>query len=278
MTAIPPAQRLGQLHALTAYEVAHPLIIDDRGQQYTIPRRRIGSVTAEVAERWVANVAVPRAVVDRLIDCDLLEPEPHAGEWIVSLCMIAIRHAAPDWAPLKLGPASRNAALRVACRDRRTGEPAVWVDRRWSDCALVEALAKLNFPAVHAGLRCDLERDYAIIAAPDRQFECRLTYDPGIANYDALFADAAAFQDYFSAGVRSFGPGRTAGRCAVVDLHKHSDNQFERRVGWRGTLHIEGETWVCRSVYRTVHGRYQWRYQGEVDAAAWNHHHPQQGA
>ena len=93
--------------SIAKHEAEHPLVIDDRGRRYTIPRRRIGSVTADVAERWVANIAVPRVAVDNLIGCDLLEPQPHRGQWIISLCMIAIRHAAPDWAPLVVGPASQ---------------------------------------------------------------------------------------------------------------------------------------------------------------------------
>ena len=242
----------------------------ETGQVWEVPRKKVQSVFADVSERWVANVIVPERVCRDLIGAPFLEATPVRGKYVLSLCAIFMRHAAPDWAPLKLGPASRNCALRIACRDTRTGEDVVWVDHRYSDSALVEALAKLGFPAVHAKLHVDSGRDFygrrkMEMTTRDHVIHLRLVEYPEVRRMRSdVFTSAAAFEDYFGAGVRSYGPGTDEGTASVVDLHKRSDNHFEPMERYFGYLHTPLGNWPVDSVYRTRNGLYEWRYEGDV--------------
>jgi len=249
-----------------------PIRIEDpaTGRVWEVPRRRVTTIRAEVTERWVANVIVPEAVCRELIGPDFLAPIPTKAGYVLSLCAIFMRHAAPEWAPLHLGPASRNCALRIACTDTRTGEPAVWVDHRYSDSPLVAALAKLGFPEVHPDLDVDLGRDdygrrrFAMTTA-DNMIDLSLAEFPQARRaHGRAFATTKAFEDYFTAGVRSFGPGRRRGEATVVDLHNRSDNRFEPMERYFGILRTAWGSWPVDSVYRTRNGLYEWRYEGRI--------------
>lgn len=240
------------------------------GRVWEIPNRRVHTVMADVSERWVANVIVPKAVCRELIGPDFLEPVRTKAGYVLSLCAILMRHAAPDWAPLKLGPASRNCALRIACVDTRDGSDAVWVDHRYSDSCLVEALAKLGFPEVHAHLKVDQGRDLYghrqfAMETKDNMLDLRLVEYPDLCREDSrAFGDTATFERYFTAGIRSYGPGAERNRYTIVDLHKRSDNHFEAMARYFGVLRTAWGSWPVESVYRTINGRYEWRYEGDV--------------
>jgi len=245
-------------------------ILDEAtGRVWEVPRKRVSSVFADVSERWVANVLVPEAVCQKLTGAPFLEPIPVRGQYVLSLCAIFMRHAAPDWAPLKMGPPSRNCALRVACRDTRTGENAVWVDHRYSDSVLVEALAKLGFPAVEAKLEVDTGRDFygrrkLELRTRDNLIDLRLIEYPDVRRLRSdVFEDTAEFEAYFGAGIRSYGPA-AANTVTKIDLHKRSDNHFEAMERYFGYLYTPLGSWSVESVYRTVNGLYEWRYGGDV--------------
>lgn len=78
------------------------------------------------------------------------------------------------------------------------------------------------------------------------------------------FATTEDFEAYFTAGVRSYGPGREPNTAPIVDLHKRSDNHFEPMKQLAGTLATADGAWRVDSVYRTLNGRYEWRYEGDV--------------
>ncbi len=242
----------------------------ERDQTWEVPRRRVTSVFAEVSERWVANVIVPETVVRALVAPGFLEPIPTAAGYVLSLCAIFMKHAAPEWAPLKLGPASRNCALRVACRDVRDGSQAVWVDHRYSDSMLVEALAKLGFPEVKAKLKVSTARDFyghrsVQMTTADNMLDLSLVEYPEAQRvHGKAFADTQSFEDYFLAGVRSYGPGAKPHSATVVDLHKRSDNHFAAMERTFGVLRTAWGNWPVDSVYRTINGLYEWRYEGDV--------------
>jgi hypothetical protein len=242
----------------------------ESNQTWEVPRRKVTSVFAEVSERWVANVIVPEAVVRDLVTPDFLEPIPTKAGYVLSLCAIFMKHAAPEWAPLKMGPASRNCALRVACIDKRDGSQAVWVDHRYSDSRLVEALAKLGFPEVKATLKVTSERDFyghrtLQMATADNMLDLQLVEYPEAQRvHGRAFADTQTFEDYFQAGVRSYGPAGEPNKATIVDLHKRSDNRFEPMERYFGVLRSAWGSWKVDSVYRTKNGLYEWRYEGDV--------------
>jgi len=249
-----------------------PIRIEDpsTGRVWEVPRRRVTTIRAEVTERWAANAIVPEPVCRELIGPDFLEPLRTRAGYVLSLCAIFMRRAAPEWAPLRMGPASRNCALRIACRDRRSGEPAVWVDHRYSDSPLVAALAKPGFPEVRADLEVDLGRDdYGrrrfAMATTDHMIDLSLAEFPQARRaHGRAFASTQAFEDYFTAGVRSYGPGRRRGDATVVDLRKRSGNRFEPMERYFGILRTARGSWPVDSVYRTREGLYEWRYEGDV--------------
>ncbi|MGJ8651073.1 MAG: hypothetical protein ACSHX4_11995 [Opitutaceae bacterium] len=250
-----------------------PIEIYDAANDRTweVPRQRVTSVFAEVSERWVANVIVPEAVVRELVGPSFLEPIPTKAGYVLSLCAIFMKHAAPEWAPLKMGPPSRNCALRVACIDTRDGSQAVWVDHRYSDSILVEALAKLGFPEVRAKLKVDTERDFyghraLEMTTADNMIDLRLVEYPDAERvHGRAFTTTEAFEDYFMAGIRSYGPEGKPQTATIVDLHKRSDNRFEAMDRYFGYLHTAWGNWQVDSVYRTRNGLYEWRYEGDVE-------------
>lgn len=243
-------------------------VIDPQtAQQWEIPRRKVTSIFADVSERWVVNVLADEVTCRELVPVPFLEPIPVAAGYVISLCAIFMRHAAPDWAPLQLGPASRNCALRIACRDTRTGDQAVWVDHRYSDSILVTALAKLGFPEVRADLRVTMQPDndcpdHVEFKTADNTLALRLnkTNDPAPA---LAFANAEDFERYFTAGIRSYGPAAEANTATIVDLQKRSDNHFEA-MPYTGELVTGFGEFAVDGVYRTVNGLYEWRYEGDL--------------
>jgi len=242
----------------------------DNDTTWTVPRRPTNAVMAEVSERWVANVIVTEAVCHDLIRVPFLEPVRTKAGYVLSLCAIFMKHAAPVWAPLQIGPASQTCALRIACVDTRDDTPAVWVDHRYSDSVLVEALAKLGFPNVHAKLQVERGRDaykhrQLNMATRDHMIDLRLIEYPEVPPAEPkAFRTTATFEDYFVAGVRSYGPGGRAAQVAIVDLHKRSDNHFELMDQYHGYLRTAWGNWRVDGVYRTRNGLYEWRYEGDV--------------
>jgi hypothetical protein len=258
----------------TMKTVTEPIRIYDAENDttWTVPRRRTNAVLAELSERWVANVIVPEAVCRELIRVPFLEPVRTEAGYVLSLCAIFMKHAAPVWAPLQMGPASQTCALRIACVDTRDGTPAVWVDHCYSDSVLVGALAKLGFPAVHAKLQVERGRDsykhrQLNMCTRDEMIDLRLIEYPEVPRAEPkAFATAEVFEDYFVAGIRSYGPGGAAGRVAMVDLHKRSDNHFECMDRYYGYLRTAWGNWRVDGVYRTCNGLYEWCYEGDVES------------
>lgn len=243
-----------------------PLLIDDpaTGRRWQVPARPISRLDADVAERWFVNVALPPGLFRRIVPAPFLVPDGRPGATVLSLCRIRMRHGAPDWAPLRLGPASDNAALRVGCIDARDGSPAVWVDRRCTTHPLGRALAILGFPPVEPCLRVSRSDASGLgLATADGALGCAVA--PGALPAPRLFADGAALTAWVTAGVRSYAATARADRYLVVDLEKGSPNAFELLPGWGGTLKTPWGAWATDGVYRTVDGAYQWRLLGEVD-------------
>ena len=121
-------------------------------QTWRDPLRRLAALDAEVAERWLVTARLPCSRFRELVPPGFLEAQTVGGTLVLTLCAVRIRHAAPAWAPLHLGPASMNCALRIACRDRRDGSPCAWVSHRYTSSALAPALAGLGLPHIAGGL------------------------------------------------------------------------------------------------------------------------------
>ena len=232
------------------------------GAVYEIPRKPITTIDADVRERWVVNIVVPQEQARALVPLPWLKPIPARGLGIISLCAIFMRHAAPPWAPLKVGPPSHNCALRVACTDTRDGTQAVWVDHRYTDCQLARVLPYVGFPPVIPALR--IVRDERTLALHTGTIDCVIEADDD-APLPHAFATAEDFEVYFGAGIRSYGPAARRDAYTVVDLEKRSTNHFIHRADRRALLRIGAQAQLADGVYCTRDGTYRWRYLGLVD-------------
>ncbi len=235
----------------------------ESSQVWRVPVRQITVVEAEVSERWMVNARMHPSRFRELVPAQFLEPQLVDGSVVLALCAIRMRHAAPAWAPLALGPASMNCALRVGCRDSRDGRPCVWVTKRFTDSVLATTLAELGFPAVSGGLvdhggvgRLDLSAGGGLV---------QVQAGPGHAPAPELFGSGEALDAFIAAGVRSYAPGRTPGHWSVIDLEKRAENNFIHCVGWEGWLRTPWGDCTIDGVYRTVDGFYRWSCHGEVD-------------
>ncbi len=241
------------------------LDIEDPATKRTwhVPVREITAVDADVSERWMVNARLHPRRFREIVPAPFLEPQLVDDSVVLALCAIRMRHAAPIWAPLNMGPASMNCALRVACRDTRTGTPVVWVANRYTDSVLAPALGKLGFPQVYGGLR-DLGGPGRLdLRAGDGLVQ--VSAAPGGGPSPELFPDAAQLGAFIAAGVRSYGPGSGPGRYAVVDLEKRADNVFHACHGWEGRLRTPWGDCTVDGVYLTTDGIYRWTSHGQVD-------------
>lgn len=223
--------------------------------------KEIKNVNADVYERWVVNCTVPLKVLEEMIQVDFLEPILVKGKAVLSLCAIFMRHAAPTWMPLKIGPGSHNCALRIACKDKRDGSQAVWVDRRHTDSFLGPVLGILGFPPVIGGLKVEHTENKLDLISKDNELQCKLTL--GKERKSVLFDADADFDEYFCAGVRSYSPYGKGERVEIMDLHKMKDNKFFKQK-LEGVLTTQFGEWQVESVYLTENGLYQWVHEGKV--------------
>lgn len=241
-------------------EIADPAT----GQRWSLPHQAITAVDAEVSERWMVNLRVHPRRFRELVPAPFLRPQLVGGWVVAALCAIRMRHVAPIWAPLALGPACMNAALRVACLDA-DGTPCVWVAERFTDSGLAPALASLGFPAVTGGLRDRGTLGRLDLEAGGGLLDTRLVAGRGHAA--ELFPDAAALGAFIAAGVRSYAPGLAPGIFDVIDLEKRSDNAFAAVEGIEGWVRTPWGDLTVDGVYRTVEGLYRWTCHGRVDGA-----------
>lgn len=234
----------------------------DTGKIWKVDQfKEIKNVNADVYERWVVNCVVPKDVLQKLIQVDFLEPVLVKGKAVLSLCAIFMRHAAPAWMPLNMGPGSHNCALRVACTDTRDGSPAVWVDKRHTDSFLGPVLGLLGFPPVITGLKVKQREDELKFICKGRELVCEL--QTGYGSQESLFDRDKDFDDYFCAGVRSYSPFGKGNRIEIIDLHKMTDNGFHKKE-LTGILKTHLGEWAVESVYLTENGLYKWAHEGQV--------------
>ncbi len=246
----------------------HVEIFDPRKDRFvSVKRRAITKIKADVYERWVANVIVPKHLCDEIVEAPFLEPLLVNGSAVLSLCAIFMRHGAPGWVPLQLGPASHNCALRVACTDKRDGTDAVWVDHRYTDSMYAAVMDLFDFPKIFPYLqvrRCDDGKNEALSLDCSNGALALEMDNNHQRRTSRLFDNAQVFGDYFNAGVRSYGPGKEQS-FAVVDLHKQGNPQFIELEDWRGVLDTLIGRWHCESIYRTENQMYEWEFLGYCD-------------
>jgi hypothetical protein len=235
----------------------------DSRQVWRLPLRQIRAVEADVAERWMVNVRMPLRRFREIVPPLFLEPLLVDGSLLLALCAIRMRHAAPLWAPLSLGPASMNCALRVACRDQRDGRSCVWVTQRYTDNGLAPALAHLGFPSVAGGLVDRGGPGCLDFMAGDGLIQVQAR--PGKGSAPELFTDAATLDSFLNTGVRSYSPGRGPGRWAVIEREQRIRTPFTHCAAWEGWLRTPWGDCTIDGIYRTVDGLYRWTGHGEVD-------------
>lgn len=249
-----------------------PVRIYDAKNDYTwsIPRKRIHAIVAQVNECWVANVVVPEAICRELIHLPFLEPKPTPAGYVLSICAIFMKHSAPTWLPLRMGPASQNCALSIACTDVRDGTSVTWIDHRYSDNALAEALAKLGLFQIRAKLKVEHGRDMyrhrqLSMYTLDNMIDFRLVEYPEAQSIEpTAFTDAKMFQEYYTEGTLQYGPGNSDDSCMMVDVHSCGYSHFELMSRYYGYLRTAWGNWKVDGVYRSCNGTYEWRYNGDV--------------
>jgi hypothetical protein len=222
----------------------------------------IKNVKAHVSARWVMNCVVPKEILKKLIKADFLEPILVKDKAILSLCCIFMKHAAPSWMPLQLGPSSHNCALRVAVTDTRDDSAAVWVDTRHTDSFLAPVLEPLGFPAVQNGLEVKDQKQTLELRTAAGHLHCQLQDDEHKSEFP-LFEKDSDFDQYFSTAIRSYSQHDDKGQLNIIDLHKLTDNRFMRQ-NMQGTLNTPYGNWFVESVYLTEDGHYEWVYEGNV--------------
>ncbi len=232
------------------------------GRTWAVPGLPIRHILADTRDCWMLNVALPPAEAARLIEAPFLEPHLIDGRAVLALCLITMDRAAPDWAALALGPAVRACALRLACRHRRTGEPAVWVANHCTDHVLGRVLPLLGFPAMATGLRSLPGLEPGLIGRG-----LLVSVHPGAAPKPTLFPDEPTFDHFIADGVRSYGRGPRPGTWSVVDLIPEPAAIFTLVVDRTANLVIAGRPWPVDGIYRCVGGRWRWEVPGLVDAA-----------
>ena len=233
------------------------------GKVWTVdPLKKIKDVNADVYARWVINCVVPKELLRKILLADFLEPVLVKGKAILSLCCIFMRHAAPVWMPLQIGPSSHNCALRIACIDKRDDTQTVWVDPRYTDSQFAPLLELLGFPKVSTGLDVVEEADRLELITDDGALNCQLRRrEP--QEEAGLFAETTDFDAYFGAGVRSYSHHGNKDQVDIIDLHKLSDNKF-KKMPYEGILQTQYGRWFVDSVYLTEDGKYRWVYEGHV--------------
>ena len=236
------------------------------GQTWSVPIKPITSLNADVAERWFINVALPVDRFREIVPATFLQPDLRHGKIVLSLCRIRMRHGAPDWMPLSLGPASDNCALRVGCIDSRDGSPTVWVDHRLTTHVLGRALDRLGFPPVKPHLVIQ-RSDETGLQLRSRDGSMRCTAEAKGGDQPTLFTNTTELTTWVTAGVRSYAATAAPNRYRIVDLEKGSPNAFTLCQNWGAQLTTPWGSWKADGVYRTVNGQYQWRVLGTVDHA-----------
>ena len=249
-----------------------PLCIYDAENDYTwsIPHKQIRAMVAQVSECWVVNAVVPEATCRELIQLPFLEPVPTPAGYLLSFCAIFMKHSAPNWLPLRMGPASQNGALSIACTDVRDGTPAVWIGHRYSDNALAEALAKLGFFQIQAKLRVERGRDMyqnrqLNMHTLDNMIDLRLIEYPDVPPAEsAAFSNVQNFEEYYTKGTLSYNPDSQDENYMVVDLHKRDQSRFKLMNRYYGYLRTAWGNWKVDSVYRSCKGIYEWQQKGNI--------------
>ena len=241
-----------------------PITVHDpiTGQTWAVPAKPVTVVNADVAERWFINVALPLNEFRAIVSAPFLEPAVRNGHAVLSLCRIRIRHAAPDWMPLKIGPSSDNCAVRVGCIDSRDGSSAVWICQRLTTHILGGVLKRLGFPAVDHDMYVSQGHGFPL-GGNTSGVHCTLI--PERKKQPQLFANDVELSNWVVAGVRSYGASEIPNQFDVVDLEKGSPNMFTFLPGYGGILTTPHGKWRADGVYKTINGIYQWRNLGRVD-------------
>lgn len=232
----------------------------ETGVRWDLPKNKIRTVHADVQERWLLNMAVTEEEAASYLEAPFLEPILMNGFGILSLCIIVMDRAAPDWAPITYGPAVTACALRVACRRRDTKEPSVWVATRSTDHVLGKALPLLGFPDVATGLRRTGDLMPAL-RAPGTVVDVEL----GTPSASRIFSHNAQFDRLISDGIRSYGRGASAGEWSCIDLIKDHPSTFTLLDDRVASITIQGGARPVDSIYRCPGGRWSWEILDPVD-------------
>jgi hypothetical protein len=227
------------------------------GRSVTASPRPVRRVIGTVGRRRLANFLIAPEQVDFLALPAFLEAELICGQVLLSLCIIDMDHAAPDWAPQAFSPACRGAALRLAVRDRRDGSSAVWVGNRFCNSFLSPFFPLFGLHGFESGLHGEENPESFFLSSSDWHLDSRL-------GQNRIDIDDSDFDRLIAAGIASYGPGREAGRFSRVELHKDCPSRFHKVAATETHLRLPHASF-SGDLRLSPGGRYEWLFCGEVD-------------
>lgn len=244
-------------------------IFDVRIERYVDMReRRIRRIEGFLREHWMLNMLVPPHLCESLIGVDFLELRRCEGHALLNLSLMMIEHAAPDWMPLSIAPPAQVAALRVACKDRRDGSPAVWIEQPYTDSPFGRLLRRFEFPALTLRLECHQWQNsdgFAGINLQTTDLALSVEMDnQHTERQSRVFASASDFNDWIQASARCYMAGAD-GNCAIIDVCHDAGQPFTQMGQWRAGLQTSLGHWQSESIFRSGEQMLAWECRGYCD-------------
>jgi len=235
----------------------------DISEVWRLSRRQPVIIAVAVVEHWLVNVRMHPRRFREMVPATWLDPHLIGGSLVLTLSALRVGHAAPLWAPLELGPASLNAEVRMACRDRRDGRLCAWIAASYSDNVGASPVGQLTSGAVSGGLRDHSVPGRLDLSAEDGLVQAQARPGQGVA--PELFADAAAFAGFLVAGARCYRADALSGHCQGNDETGLTGKALRLCPGWEGWLRTPWGDCTIDGVYCASEGLYRWTSLEEVD-------------
>jgi hypothetical protein len=185
-------------------------------QARSIERRPMAST---IDRRLLVNWRADPAAIEPLLPAGFRIHEV-AGQAVVGVCLIRLRHLRPSGMPRWLGITTESAAHRIAVLGP-DHEPGVYVLRRDTDSRLAALAGGRLFPGPHTHGRVAVEEggdqlDLAFRAPDGAAVTAAGHVDPAVRS--ALFGSLDAARDFFAGGSTAHSPDRAGTALDAVEL------------------------------------------------------------
>ena len=196
-----------------------------------------------------------------------LKPQVVSGSAVGSFCILWLEHITAAGLPAPVRR-SINCAFRYGVLDAHTGEPAVFVDERYTSSRLGSFVTSLGFPCFHPAIAVSDEK-----IGSGRQLRVeegeKLLLSASVVSFakrSELFPTAQDFQEFLFCGKRSFCLATKANVLNIVDLRK-DETIYEPLDAEALQCELANRFASARfdSIFRTAGGGYEWEYIKPVD-------------